>query len=584
MNLDPVTTELIREQLVSTAREMSERLKRAAYSPMIRETLDFCSALHAPTGEVIAQATGIPGLFGLMSQSVVATLERIGLAAMEPGDVVICNDPYEAGGMHLNDVNIIRPIFAEDEPIMIAQCKAHWVDIGSVEPGGWTPDATDMYQEGLRLPPVRLMRRGHLNEGLLDLICANVRLPTEIRGDLLAQVGATAAGVARIGEVLERHGREALTAAMRTILDQAEQAVRARIRAVPDGTVRVREHAEPEAGATEAPQVDLALTISGDEVIADFTGSSKQGLTSFGNCSLPATEGLTRLAIKSVLDPLGPTNEGSYRPVHVVAPSGSCVNPSPPSPVTVGPANVGHAVLLAVQRALAPLLPDRAVADEFGSVQVLVLSGRTPGSAEPFILFTSGWGGGGARAGRDGLHGVATQVDGDVRNMPVEVIETTLPVRVERFELRDDSGGPGRQRGGVGVRADYRLLAPCAEGSIALNRVNTPPGGVFGGASPLTSRLVINPDTPGERILTRGAFTLAHGDVCSHQIGGGGGYGPAETREPQAVVADVLAGYVSTAAAERDYAVIVDDDGHLDTAATRRRREADRREPVGAGP
>jgi len=573
----PIVVELVRSRLVSTTREMSERLKRAAYSPMIRETLDFCSALHDPTGAVVAQSTGIPGLFGLMSHAMRAALERHPLETLEPGDVLISNDPYEAGGLHLNDVNVMAPVFHDGEVVLLAQSKAHWVDIGSIEAGGWSPDATDLQQEGLRMPPLRLIRAGRWNEDVLALIEANVRLPTQIRGDLNAQVGSTRAAVVRVQELLARHGRPVVDACMATMLDQADAAMRARIAELPDGVYRAVDYADPESGSDDPIRVEVALTVQGDRLIADFAGSAPQGATAFGNCAATGTEAFTRLMAKSVLDPLGPTTEGSYRAIEVRTQPGSCVSPAAPAPVTVGPCNVGHAVLECVGRALAQVVPERCVGDQFGSVQVLVIAGQEVRATEPFIFFTSGYGGGGARATRDGLNGVATQIDGDVQNMPVEVIESNLPLRVERFELRADSGGPGRQRGGLGVRADYRLLADQATGSIALNRAQVAPRGVLGGEAPLLSQMVIDPDAADARSQWRGPFALDNGQVVSHQIGGGAGYGLAWERDPSAVAADVRDGYVSASAAREAYGTVVDDAGAVDAEATARLRASGRR-------
>lgn len=583
MSADPVMVGRTRSRLISVAREMSERLQRSAYSPMIRETLDFCSAIHDTRGNVIAQATGIPGLFGLMSHSVAAVLERFGIEGLRPGDVIVCNDPYVGGGLHLNDVNVIAPIFWRGEPVAIAQSKAHWVDIGSIEPGGWSPDATDHQQEGLRMPPVKLVSEGRWNEGVRDVIAANVRLPVDIGGDLTAQVGSVRAAEPLIVEIFESAGSAAVVEeCVEEILDQADRALRAEIAALPDGVYRAVDMADPEVGGDGPIRVEVAVEVAGDRLRVDFDGTDPQGRTSFGNCSLPGTEAFARLAVKSMLDPRGPTNEGSYRAIEVSAPLGSCVNPELPAPCTVGPANVGHVVLENVMKALAQAAPERGLGDQFGSVQVLVVSGPSEGE-EPFILFTSGYGGSGARAAKDGLNGVATQLDGNVRNMPVEVMESNLPIRVERFELRPDSGGPGRQRGGLGARADFRLLAPRADGSIALNRAAVEPSGLFGGESPQLSRMLIEPGAEDERRLDRGAFQLRSGMVVSHQIGGGAGYGDPSQRDPGAVAADVREGYVSAAAARERYRVALGPQGEPDAAETARlRAPAEQPQPSGS--
>jgi N-methylhydantoinase B len=548
-----ITVELVRNRLEAAAREMTETLRRAAYSPLIRESLDFSTALHNPAGEVVAQSAALPFLAGAMT-SAVATLGATGrLAKAEPGDIYISNDPYLAGGTHVNDIAVIVPVFCSDELTLVAHAKAHMLDVGGRDPGSWALDATDAQQEGIRIPHVRLAHRAQIDEDVMAVICSNVRFPGQLRADVQAMIAACRAGAARVDEAAARYGTEVVVSAATAILDQDEARMRTRIAELPDAIYRSSDLVETDGLTDEEIAVEVTVTVEGSEIDIDFTGSAPEARGSNGNMIFAGTEASARLALKCLLDPLGPDNDGVYRPVTVRAAPGSCVNPHHPAPVTVGLSSVAHCAIESVMRALAPVVEERAMADQFGCVQALILAGPVPGHEAPFVHFMVYPGGSGARANADGLDGVVNICDSGVRNIPAEVIESTLPVRVERMELLTDSAGPGRFRGGLGVRADYRILTEGVTGTAVLNRYRIAPRGRAGGGEGATSRTVVINRDGEERHYGFETFPVARGELVSHRTGGGGGWGTPAERDPVRVAADVHAGLLSPQAATRHH-------------------------------
>lgn len=572
--VDPILREVLRHRLMGVVAEMSETLKRAAYTPTIYEVLDFSNTLHDAAGDVVAQALGIPIFLGAMSASCRAAIDAFGPDGLRPGDAIISNDPHGAGGTHVNDVNVIVPIFHAGKLVMFAQSKAHWRDVGGKDAGSWSPDAADIFQEGLRLPPVKLFDAGRLNEALLSVIACNSRLPENARGDLFAQVAACRIGESRVGELIDRYGYDVVAGALADILDHGERLVRAEIAQIPDGTYTAEEWLDADGRDDRPVPIRVAVTVSGSDLTVDFTGTGPQNPGGIANTVLAGTVSAVRMAVKCLTDPNLPANEGCYRPIRVIAPPGTCVNAQPPAPVSVGLGAVNHVIIEAVLKALAPVLPERAIAGSFGSINAMQLYGPDPDTGRLFIHgmpYSGGWG---ARAGRDGVSVLQGAVNGDCRNIPVEIVETKYPLRVERFALIPDSGGPGRTRGGLGARIDYRVLCDGVRMNTALIRYRFPPWGLFGGGPGAGNATVIDE----ERVLHRASgVPVARGSVVSHRMGGGGGYGPAWERPAELVARDVRDGYVTPEAARRDYGVAVDAEGRLDPDETARLRSGPRR-------
>ena len=567
--VDPILREVIRHRLMGAVAEMSETLKRAAYTPTIYEVLDFSNTLHSRSGDVVAQTLGIPIFLGAMSASCRAAIAAFCLEGFQPGDIVISNDPHLAGGSHVNDVNIIAPVFHDGNVVMFVQSKAHWRDVGGKDAGSWSPDATDVFQEGLRLPPVKLMVAGVLNEALLAVITCNSRLPENARGDLLAQVAACRIGEKRVGELIARYGIESLLAAMDAILDHGERLIRAEIAQIPDGTYTAEDWLDADGREDKQVPIRVAVTVAGSDLVADFAGTGPQNPGGIANTVLAGTSSAVRMAVKCLTNPQLPANEGCYRPITVLAPPGSCVNAQPPAPATVGLGSVAHVVIEVVLKALAPVLPERAIADTFGSINAMQIYGTDPATGRLFIHgmpYSGGWG---ARATKDGVSVLQGPVNGDCRNIPAEIVESKYPLRVEQYALIADSGGPGRTRGGLGARVDYRILCDDARLNTALIRYRRPPEGIFGGGAGKGNETVVDDET----VLHRASgYPLRRGALVSHRMGGGGGYGPALERTAESVARDVRYGYVTPQAARRDYGVVVDEQGNVDEVETARLR------------
>jgi N-methylhydantoinase B len=565
--VDPVTREVIQNRLVSIVREMSVALQRAAYSPIIYEVKDFSSVLLRPDASVVAQAEGIPVFLGSMHQTLPPVLERYPLDQMREGDVFISNDPYSANGTHKNDINILKPIFWNGEPVLFAATKAHWTDIGGKDPGSWSPDATNTYQEGVSVPPLRLYRAGVLNEELKEVILASTRLRENNEGDLMAQISACHTAELRVLELLGVYGLETIDACIDSLFDYVEAKVRAEIERLPDGAYTGEDMVDSDGVTDDPVKVIVHIKVQASEMTFDFSDCEEQRYGACGNAHLVNTVAACRVAMKCLLDPYLTANEGFYRPMHVVTREGTVTHPVHPAPGTVWD-NIGRAIIESIFFALAPVVPERVAAGIFGGVQAMAIGGEDPRTGAPYIHFMPYAGGWGARQGLDGMNALCPILNGDNDNIPCEVTEAKFPLLVERYELIPDSSGPGRTRGGLGVITEYRVLSEGAMVSAGIGRWRFAPPGLFGGGSGLRSTLVLDADgeNPRERPLV-GGVAVTKNELISHRCGGGGGFGPASERSREALEADVADGYVTAGVAQRDYGV---DPASLGAPAERR--------------
>jgi len=574
VHVDPVTLEVIRAGLISIVSEMSVTLSRTAYSTIIRDVHDFSCVIFDARGMLVAQAEGIPSFNGSMSFALDAVRTKFPLESMKPGDIFISNDPYFAEGssFHKNDINILMPIFHDGELVMISASKAHYIDIGGKNPGSYAPDAENTYQEGLCVPPVKLFDAGEMNEAVLDIFLANIRFPDAEKGDLFAQLAAGKTAEQRVLELVAKYGTEVVAAAVDYLLDHAEKMVGAAIARIPDGTY-VAEGFHDGDGTTEEPiPLKVTVTITGSEITVDVTGSAEQRRSSGGNGHWHTTVAVTRETVMFLSDSSLGTNEGSYRPIHVIAPKGCVFRPTSPAPTTTGTADLSVRLIELILQALAPVLPDDVIAGTFGTVSALTLAGRNE-DGEAFVHFSPYAGGWGARARRDGNSAMVSLLSGDNYNVPCEVMETRFPaLMAESFRLRAGSAGAGRNRGGWGVAYDYRALVP-VELAVALDHYNFPPVGLFGGQSAEGSALVLNPGSADETVLHQAAgVRVPAGSVISHRTAGGGGYGDPLERDPSAVARDVEDELITVDHASAVYGVVVSADGVVDEAATAARR------------
>jgi N-methylhydantoinase B len=541
--LDAVGLEIIWRRLTAIADEAATTLVRTSFSPIVRESNDYSCVVFDAAGQAIAENTlGIPSFNAVISRTLAHMLRWRSVAAWRPGDVAVTNDPWLASG-HLPDITVLAPVFREHRLLAWVGSIAHMADIGGTL---WSADAHDVFEEGIRIPPMLLFDGGRLNDALMDIVRANVRLPEQVAGDLIAQVAAGETAARRLRELVEETGLADLDELSRIVRDRAEAAMRQAIAAVPDGVYRGT--LDTDGTSDEPVHLEAAVTVCGDEIDVDYAGTSAE-VHSGLNTVFNYTEAYTCYPLKCALDPLTPRNEGSYRPIRVHAPEGSILRPRPPAPVNARQL-VGHCLSALIYGALAPVLPDRVIA-ESGSTPTLrvVLSGVwADGRRFTSILFLNG--GMGARPSSDGL--ACTCFPSNVVCGSMEIIEATAPLRVWRKEFVRDSGGPGRFRGGLGQDMELELLSPePATLSLFVDRRRHPPRGILGGLPGSPSRVRRNGREDGFPV--KGKSRLEPGDWISIRYPGGGGYGDPRQRDRAAVRADLAAGVISEEAARTVY-------------------------------
>jgi len=509
---DPIMQALFRHRLEAIAEEMGEALGRSATSPNIKERRDFSCAIFGPRGELVAQAAHIPVHLGSMPMSVAAAIEK---REPEPGDVVVLNDPF-AGGTHLPDVTLVTPVDAEDRIGFVAT-RAHHMDIGGMSPGSM-PLAVETYQEGIAIPPVRIIRRGEWDEDLLAVIARNVRVPEQFRADLRAQAAANTIGASRLRLLDEREGRSYTEAAMAALIDYSERAMRAAIAAIPDGAYRAEDVLESMAGPDERIHIRVAMRIEGDEAVADFSGTDPQ-VAEPVNAVLPITMSAVLYCFLCLLDDEVPVNAGCFRPLRIDADEGSVVNALAPAAVSAGNVETSQRIVDVVFRALAHAVPDVVPAAGQGTMNNVTFGGYDPGRDVSFAYYETLGGGMGASPLGDGLSGVHVAMSNTL-NTPVEALESELPIEIRHYRLRKGSGGAGRRRGGDGLERGYRFLVP-VRGSVVSERRAVAPWGLQGGSAGKPGRNMLN----GVEFPAKAEFSAQAGDVLTIETPGGGGFG-----------------------------------------------------------
>jgi N-methylhydantoinase B len=566
--LHPLTLSVIWGALQSIAVEIGTTVHRTAYSEQAREGQDFSVAVFDPKGRMVAQGPYSPGHMGAMSFAVKNALAAHPVESLRPGDAILLNDPLLGSG-HFPDFFITQPAFLDGQLIGFAVNILHHTDVGGQRPGSQgVVGIFDYFQEGLRLPPTKVWTEYRENEAVIGIIAANTRTPEKVLGDLRAQRSGLRVGEQRLQELAERYGTETLWAAMDEIMDRSEASMRAAIAKIPPGEYAFEDFLDDSGPNTDPVRISVKVSVAGDGLTVDFAGSSPQtpsGLNSYINY----TRSYSYAAIKCLTDPLGPMNEGALRPITVQAPLGSFLNPRPPA--GGGPrAIICYRVFEAVIGALAPALPERVVAaaSHFANP---TFGGYDPQRARRFVAYELVLSGTGARAHKDGCEAMASAFNAS--NIPVEAQEANHPILVERFELIPDSAGPGRFRGGCGIRRDLKFLAEDGKLTNLSERQRFAPYGLFGGKGGRLARTVINPGRDERVVHGKESADFAPGDVISFQQSGAGGYGPPFERDPARVLEDVREGYVSIEHARREYGVVIDP-GRMtvDAAATREAR------------
>ena len=576
--VDPITLEVIRHTLASASREMGVTLRQTSCSPIFNEGNDYSCAIFDAEGQIVSHGEFLPIHLGSLSFSVRFAAEAFAEEGFERGDSVLMNDPYR-GGSHLPDVTLVTPIFDGDEIVAYAANRAHHLDVGGAAPGSFYSAARENYQEGLRITPVKLVRGGVRDTRIFDLVVANCRLPDQMRVDLESQISANRTARRRMTELIGRYGSERVRVAMAEILDLSERRMRAVIASWPDGSFSASDFIDNDGIDDEQREIRVEVRIAGDEVEVDFVGSSPQVAGPF-NSVLGYTYSGVYMTFQAATDPDISPNAGCYRPIRILAPEGSIVNPRFPAACTGGN-EVTCVIHDTVFRALAAVTGEgvlpRVMACDQGSSNNMIISGRDPRNGQRYVIYEYPEGGWGGNSDRDGLSAVWSII-GDTWNVPVEVVEQRFPVRVERYELIADSGGVGIHRGGLGIRRDHRVLGHDAELSVFGNRVRIAPWGLEGGGEGATAGYVIEPGTTTERTAApvfgskATGVELHDGEVISQRTAGGGGWGDPRRRDPARVAEDVRLGYVSATAAAQLYGVRLGDDGTVDQEATARLR------------
>ncbi|HTO10483.1 MAG TPA: hydantoinase B/oxoprolinase family protein [Candidatus Binatia bacterium] len=575
--IDPITLEVIRETLVSTVREMRVTLVRTAYSSILYEGEDFSCVLMDGDASIVAMSKGQDHPLHIVpiGWSMKAVRDRFG-DDIHPGDMFLHNDPY-TGGTHLNDVALIMPLFAAGRLFIFPVVRAHWGDVGGMSAGSLSGGATEIFQEGVRIPPIRIIDQGRPNEAALELIFANMRGPRERRGDYHAMIGTCRKAAERVEGLAAKYGAGTVRAAVAELMNRAEGRMRRAIAALPDGEYVYEAHLESGRERLEPLTVRARVAVAGETITVDLAGTSPQtaGPTNVGPAMAP-TGAFT--IIKSFLDPGSDVNSGAFRPLTVLTPRGTIVNADPPAPCG-GMVEVKYCVETAVMGALAQALDGRVAGDLKGGGNHCYVGGPDPQHpGETFIFYEYPAGGTGGFEGGDGSNTVRTWTESDMTTLqPIEAIEQRYPVRVEATSLREDSGGPGRWRGGLGLTRAVRILAAHTRLSVLAERAVLPPFGVCGGGSGATNRFYLRRDghevAPSPLPGKVGAFPIERDDVVMMESSGGGGFGDALARDPARVAADVAEGYVTPAAAEAVYGVVLRD-GAPDAERTRAARDA----------
>lgn len=548
---DPITREVIRNAYNAIADDMSAVLARSAYSPIIYEAHDYGIALFDAQARLLGQYAGLPLFTGGLDAGLKEVIKKYGMEELHDGDVFTINDSYMTGG-HLNDVDVIGVVATDGVVDGFLCIRAHWADIGTAEPG-FPVNSRNIFQEGMRWGPTRIISRGEWIEDVVDILCINSRLPRTLMGDLRAQVAAMRLGAARLKWLTERFGRDVLAQCTSGIFAATERRFRRFISSIPDG-VYTAEGCSDDDGVTDDPVVvKVTVSVNGDRLTVDATGSSAQRPGNL-NTGFPNTVSAVRLALSLLYPDADPeVNDGSFRAMDVIAEPGSIFHARDPAPC-MRP----HPVMLLIDliiKSLSDVIPQHVAAGLPGDSWNIFLLGNDPATGRPFMSGEALDGGWGASARGDGASAVIHSAAGDFRNLPVEILENRVPVRINRLCFGVDSGGPGEFRGGLNVVKEYELLADAAV-TLHFDRARTPQWGLLGGghgAKP--GVMVYRRDEPAEGKLVRKIeqLELRAGDRFVAQTGGGGGYGRAQERDLQKVREDLLDGSISAEAADRIY-------------------------------
>lgn len=570
MSVDPITIEVLRNRLDAIANNMETTLVRSAYSTVIKEAADCSVALFDCHGNTVAQGVAIPVHLGSLPPAVKCLIERFPPDTLEEGDVLVMNDPY-AGGQHYPDILVMVPIVHDGETLALAVALAHHQDVGGRAPGSTPTDARTIYDEGLCIPPLKLMRDGKMDPAIEAFIRHNVRFPDLTLGDIKAEIAAGRAAAKEFLALVRLYGRDVVTGAMRDLLDRAEIQTRAHIERIPDGTYHFTDWLDNDGLDLEARvRISVAVTVKGSDLQFDFTGTSSQ-VEGPINAVPPVTMSAVRYVVRVITDPEIPNNEGVFRMVSIKLPEASLLNPRRPAAVNCRSVTLRR-VVDTLMGAFAQALPGKIPAASNGHPLWASFGATDRATGRSYIVSELGTGGQGARPGKDGVDCVQTDTSNS-QNMPVEVVEATSPLRINYFGIRRDSGGPGRFRGGCGFEKEYECLIDHMQVSHRGERHFSQPWGLQGGLPGSSSRsIIVRADGSEHVIPSKQDFELNKGDRLILLTSGGGGMGDPIDRPLAAVFDDVLDNKVSANVAAEVYGLILKADGSPDLAGSEQRR------------
>ena len=561
--IDAVTQQIVGNALASIADEMATTIFRTAHSTVVRDGMDVSAAICDPSGETVAQGVTVPFHLGSVPHAMKTLLATFG-DDLHPGDVFVMNDPFD-GGIHLQDIFVFKPVFFDGGLIGFATTTAHHADVGGRLPGSAACDNTEIFQEGIRLPWLRLYAAGEPVEDVFRIIEANVRIPRMTLGDLGAQVAACSVAERAIVALADRHGREELGALMTELVDHTERLVRAEIASWPDGTATFTDYLDSDGIDSVDVPITATVTIAGDEITVDLTDSAPMVRGSL-NSTRSFVQACVYQAVRCALEADVPNTSGAFRPVRVLTKPGTVCEVTMPGASSMRGVT-GFRVLDAVNGALAQLVPDRVPAAGEGGNTLAIFGAERPEGGR-FVYYELVVGTWGATPDEDGNDGV-TNPASLAANIPVEVAEAEFPILVDHYGLVPDSGGPGRRRGGLAVERAWRCLTDETSLIVRSDRATHPPYGLDGGMHGAPSaNVLVRPDGTEHQLPAMFSTTIRAGDTFVHRIAGGGGFGDPLEREPERVARDVADGKVGVAAARERYGVVVDERGSLDDGAT----------------
>ena len=555
---DPATFVVIKNSLYAAAEEMKVVLAKTAYSPILKVAGDYSCGIFDISGQMVAQGPDLPIHLGSMPDAVKAVVSAF--ETFEEGDVFIHNDPY-FGGSHLPDVNVVSPAFYNDKLIGFACIRAHWPDVGSASPGSYGA-VTEIYGEGLRLPPVKLYSKGFLNKDVDAIIFANVRTPDERRGDLGAQIAANRRATERLGALADKYGVDVLVATMAEVLNYSEKMMRTLLARLPDGKSTFEDFCDGdgviEEGDAEDQTFQIKMTVekTGEHISVDFSGTD-DAVSGPMNAPLSVTASGVFCALKTIIDPDGliPPNSGCWRTITVSAPKGCVLNAEFPSPVVYANHEISHRVCDMTFGAVAEFWPDNTMACSQGTSAVITFGGEDPRNKQRYVSYETIKGGFGARPNKDGINAIASGIS-NTMNTPIEILEMSFPVRVDEYVLVTDSGGAGRFRGGLGASRTWTVLDHKARASACLERTKSAPFGLSGGKPGLAAKIWTEAPNGDKGIAPgKGGFDVPNGGQIHLRVPGSGGFGDPSERDINAIKEDVLDGYISEEAAETHYGV-----------------------------